>query len=378
MKKIVIAPDSFKESLSARQVAQMIADAFRSVLPAVEIVAIPLADGGEGTLAALIDATGGQFRSATVHDPLGDPLLAHWGLLGDGKTAVIEMAAASGLALIAPQRRNPLLSCSAGTGELIKAALDAGMRHFILAIGGSATNDGGAGMLRALGVHLLDAAGKALPAGGAALAQLSRIDLSGLDPRLADCQFEVACDVDNPLTGSQGASAIFGPQKGASLAMVAQLDAALSHYASIIRQQMGIDIEHHAGAGAAGGMGAAALAFFNARLRRGVEIVLDASALAQHLADADLVITGEGRLDGQTVFGKTPLGVAQLAKQFGLPVIAIGGCLREDVDQLYAHGIDAVFSCIHKPMTQDEALSHASDNLQRVARNIAALIAISS
>lgn len=375
MKKIVIAPDSFKESLSAKQVAHEIAQAIAAVMPHVQTVQVPMADGGEGTLEALIDATGGQFHHATVRGPLGDEVVAPWGMLGDGRTAVIEMAAASGLALLPIERRNPLHTSTEGTGELIKAALDAGARRFILAIGGSATNDGGTGMLRALGAQFLDALGQDLPAGGSALSQLVKIDLSRFDARLLECEFEVACDVDNPLTGERGASAIFGPQKGATPAMVVELDAALGNYAEMIRLHLGKDVEHSAGAGAAGGMGAAALAFFfNCRLRRGVDIVLDATGLAQHLGDADLVITGEGRLDGQTIFGKTPIGVAQLAKQYGLPVIGIGGCLREDVHEVYEHGIDAVFSCVHKAMDLPEALAGAQSNLARVARNVASVI----
>ncbi len=375
MKKIVIAPDSFKESLSAKEVASVIASAFQSILPHVHLVQVPMADGGEGTLEALIDATEGQFHTAIVRGPLGAPVTAQWGMLGDGCTAVIEMASASGLALIAASTRNPLLTSTEGTGELIRTALDAGARKFILAIGGSATNDGGSGMLRALGAKFFDAAGAPLAAGGAALADLVQIDLADFDSRLLECEFEVACDVDNPLTGAKGASAIFGPQKGATPGMIVQLDNALSNYAHIIRQQLDKDVEHSAGAGAAGGMGAAALAFFpQCRLRRGVDIVLDAAGLAQHLGDADLVITGEGRLDGQTIFGKTPIGVAKMAKQYGLPVIGIGGCLREDVDEVYEHGIDAVFSCVHKAMPLEEALGSARENLHRTARNVASMI----
>jgi glycerate kinase len=375
MKKIVIAPDSFKESLSAKQVAHEIAQAIAAIMPHVQTVQVPMADGGEGTLEALIDATGGQFHRTTVRGPLGDAVDAQWGMLGDGRTAVIEMAAASGLALLPIERRNPLLTSTEGTGDLIKAALDAGARRFILAIGGSATNDGGTGMLRALGTRFLDAQGEPIAQGGGALAQLARIDLSDFDARLLECEFEVACDVDNPLTGERGSSAIFGPQKGATPDMVQALDAALGNYAQIIREQLDKDVEPVPGAGAAGGMGAAALAFLgNCRLRRGVDIVLDATGLAQHLGDADLVITGEGRLDGQTIFGKTPIGVAQLAKKHGLPVIGIGGCLREDVHEVYEHGIDAVFSCVHKAMDLPEALAGAQSNLARVARNVAAVI----
>jgi glycerate 2-kinase len=310
---------------------------------------------------------------------LGQAVEARWGVLGreEGRTAtaVIEMAAASGLALLTPAQRNPLLTSTEGTGELIRAALDAGLRRFILAIGGSATNDGGTGMLRALGAQFLDDEGRALPVGGNALSRLASIDLSSFDARLAECDFEVACDVDCPLTGERGASAIFGPQKGATPAMVAELDAALVKYASVIREQLGKDVEQVAGAGAAGGMGAAALAFFqNLRLRRGIDIVIDATDLARHMANADLVITGEGRLDGQTVLGKTPIGVARLAKLHRLPVIAIGGSLGDDVSEVYEHGIDAVFSCVHRAMDLPEAFAGAQKNLARVTRNVAAVV----
>ncbi|WP_255991969.1 glycerate kinase [Chitinolyticbacter albus] len=376
MKKIVIAPDSFKETLSALDVAHTIAEAMRPLLPGVELVEVPVADGGEGTLDALVDATGGTRHRFPVLGPLGEQVDAVWGMLGDGKTAVIEMAAASGIALVPAAQRNPLVTSTEGTGQLIRAALDSGARHFILAIGGSATNDGGTGMLRALGARFLDAAAQDLPVGGAALTRLERIDLTGFDARIAECNFEIACDVDNPLTGPRGASAVFGPQKGATPEMVAKLDQALGNYARVIREQLGREVETASGAGAAGGMGAASLAFFNGKLRRGVDIVLDACALESILAGADLVITGEGRLDGQTIFGKTPIGVAKLAKRFNLPVIAIGGCLREDVDVVHEHGIDAVFDCVHKAMPLEEALAGAHDNLARVARNIAATLAL--
>lgn len=378
MKKIVIAPDSFKESLTAKQVVQIMTAALAEVLPDVQLVGIPLADGGEGTVATLLDATAGQLHQATVRGPLGDLIPAHWGLLGDRQTAVIEMATASGLALIAPAQRNPCLTSSAGTGDLLTAALDAGARRFILALGGSATNDGGAGMLQALGVGLLDRHGQPIAAGGAALAQLAHIDLVGIDPRLAECEFEIACDVDNPLTGTRGASAVFGPQKGASSDMVATLDAALAHYAQVIYTQLGQDVATVPGAGAAGGMGAAALAFLpNVCMRRGVDIVLQATQLEQHLVDADLVITGEGCLDAQTILGKVPIGVAQLAKRYALPVVAIGGCVRADVAAVYEHGIDAVFSCVPAAMPLETALANAEQHLAHTARNVAALLKIS-
>ena len=378
MKKIVIAPDSYKETLAATEVAAIIAQALGEHLPDTEVVQVPVADGGEGTLAALIGATHGQLFAQEVRSPIGARVTANWGMLGDGHTAVIEMAAASGLALVPPAQRNPLLTSTYGTGQLIRAALDQGARRFILAIGGSATNDGGSGMLAALGARFLDSHEQTIPEGGAALRQLAHIDLSQLDPRLADCQFEVACDVDNPLTGERGASAIFGPQKGATPAMVAELDAALAHYAAIIRTQLARDVEYAPGSGAAGGMGATALAFFDATLRRGVDIVLDATGLADHLTGADLVITGEGRLDSQTAFGKTPMGVAQLASRHGVPVIAIGGCLGDGVDVLREHGISAVFDCVTHAMPLEEALAGARDNLLRTARNVAALLALTT
>ncbi|WP_043650420.1 glycerate kinase [Chitinilyticum litopenaei] len=376
LRKIIVAPDSFKETLSASVVATEIAAALRAQLPHCEVVELPVADGGEGTLDALLAATQGQRRIARVHDPLGRPINAEWGLLGDGDTAIIEMASASGLALLAPHERNPLITSSAGTGELIRAALDAGARRFMLAIGGSASNDGGSGMLSALGLRFLDQADQVLPPGGAALARLARIDLAGLDTRLAECSFAVACDVDNPLTGSQGASAVFGPQKGATPAMVIALDAALAHYARIIHATRGLDVAQHPGAGAAGGVGAAALAFLDGSLQPGIELVLDAIGFAEQLAGADLLITGEGRLDGQTLHGKAPIGVARRAHAAGLPVIAIAGSLGEGAERLRECGFRAVFACVPRPMTAAEALRDARERLRHTAEQVAALLAL--
>ena len=299
--KIVIAPDSYKESLSALEVAQAVEAGFRQVFPDADYVLVPVADGGEGTVDAMVAATGGRKETVTVSGPLGEPVEAFYGLTGDGDTAVIEMAAASGLALVPPDRRNPLLTNSRGTGELIRAALDAGARRFILGIGGSATNDGGAGMVQALGVRLLDLEGRELDGSGGDLARLERIDVSALDPRLAECRIEVACDVDNPLTGARGASAVFGPQKGATPEMVQALDANLARLARIVGRDLGVAVDTVPGAGAAGGMGAAMLAFFGATLKPGIEIVTAAVDLDTHVRDADLVITGEGRIDFQTV-----------------------------------------------------------------------------
>ena len=374
--KIVIAPDSYKESLSALEVAQAVEAGFRQVFPDANYVLVPVADGGEGTVDAMVAATGGRKETVTVSGPLGEPVEAFYGLTGDGDTAVIEMAAASGLALVPPDRRNPLLTSSRGTGELIRAALDAGARRFILGIGGSATNDGGAGMVQALGARLLDLEGRELDGSGGDLARLERIDVSALDPRLAECRIEVACDVDNPLTGARGASAVFGPQKGATPEMVQALDANLARLARIVGRDLGVAVDTVPGAGAAGGMGAAMLAFFGATLKPGIEIVTAAVDLDTHVRDADLVITGEGRIDFQTVHGKTPIGVARVAKRHGKPVIGIAGSLGAEVGVVHAHGIDAVFSVLGKPCTLDEALRDAAANVELTARNVAAVLRI--
>ena len=374
--KIVIAPDSYKESLSALEVAQAVEAGFRQVFPDADYVLVPVADGGEGTVDAMVAATGGRKETVTVSGPLGEPVEAFYGLTGDGDTAVIEMAAASGLALVPPDRRNPLLTSSRGTGELIRAALDAGARRFILGIGGSATNDGGAGMVQALGARLLDLEGRELDGSGGDLARLERIDVSALDPRLAECRIEVACDVDNPLTGARGASAVFGPQKGATPEMVQALDANLARLARIVGRDLGVAVDTVPGAGAAGGMGAAMLAFFGATLKPGIEIVTAAVDLDTHVRDADLVITGEGRIDFQTVHGKTPIGVARVAKRHGKPVIGIAGSLGAEVGVVHAHGIDAVFSVLGKPCTLDEALRDAAANVELTARNVAAVLRI--
>lgn len=372
---IVIAPDSFKESLSAVDAAAAIEAGFREIFPDAIYVTVPMADGGEGTVDALTAATGGRRVDLAATGPLGEQVAAFYGLGGGAEpVAVIEMAAASGLELVPPGRRDPLRATSRGTGELIRAALDAGARRFILGVGGSATNDGGAGMLQALGVRLLDAGGAELAPGGAALADLARIDASGRDPRIADCVFEIACDVSNPLVGSQGASAIFGPQKGATPEMVAQLDACLAHYARIVAQETGRDLAAVPGAGAGGGIAMAMLAFLGGRLRPGSEIVADAVGLDAAVRGADLVVTGEGRIDSQSVNGKTPVGVARVAKRHGKPVIAIGGCLAADASAVHAHGIDATFSTVIKACTVAEALEAAEFNLRSAARNIAAAL----
>ena len=374
--KIVIAPDSYKESLSALEVATQIELGFKEIFPDAEYVKVPMADGGEGTVQAMVEATQGRQVDVEVTDPLGQRITGFYGLTGDGRTAMIEMAAASGLALVPPAQRNPNITTSYGTGELIIAALDAGARHLILGIGGSATNDGGAGMLQALGVQLLDAQGVELARGGAPLAQLARIDMTGLDMRLAECQIEVACDVDNPLTGERGASAIFGPQKGATPDMVQSLDAGLKHFAAIVERDLGVAVDAVAGAGAAGGMGAAMMAFLKGQLRPGCEIIARAVGLEAAVRDADLVITGEGRIDQQTIFGKTPFGVATVAKQFGKPVIGIAGGLGANAQVVHEHGIDAIFSVLSRICTLQDALAEAEHNVRSSARNIAAVLAM--
>jgi glycerate 2-kinase len=372
--KIVIAPDSYKESLTALEVATEIEAGFRAVFPDAEYIKLPMADGGEGTVAAMVAATGGTLVEVYITGPLGEPVKACYGLTGDRKTAIIEMAAASGLALVAPDLRNPLKTTTRGTGELIKAALDAGISHLIIGIGGSATNDGGVGMLQALGVRLLDQAGREIGFGGGQLANLDRIDISSMDTRLEACKIEAACDVNNPLTGPKGASAIFGPQKGATPEMVSQLDASLARYADLISRDLGVQVDTVPGAGAAGGMGAALLAFFGAQLRPGIEIIIEAVGLEAHVRNADLVITGEGRIDSQTILGKTPIGVARMAKRYGKPVIGIAGCLASDAGVVHEYGIDAVFSVLSRAGSVEEALAHAAVNLRAASRNIAATL----
>lgn len=371
--KIVIAPDSFKESLTAMQVAEAIEKGFRQIYPHADYLKLPMADGGEGTVESMVAATEGKIIPVTVTGPLGLPVNAFFGLTGEGDTAIIEMAAASGLHLVQPEKRNPLLTGTFGTGELILAALDRGARKIIIGIGGSATNDGGAGMMQALGAKLCDVQGNEIGAGGAALAELSTLDLSLLDARLAECDILVACDVDIPLCGKYGASAVFGPQKGATPEQVQQLDVALMHYGNLIERVSGKDVINVAGAGAAGGMGASLSGLLNARLQPGVEIVTEALSLAEAVQGADLVITGEGRIDSQTIHGKTPIGVARVAKRFNVPVIALAGGMTPDYGVVHQHGLDAVFSVLNRVQTLPEALEQARDNIGVTARNVAAV-----
>lgn len=375
---IVIAPDTFKESLSAIDVAKTIKAGFLQVYPDASYSLLPVADGGEGTVNAMVDALKGHKVTVTVTDPLGEPGHAFYGISQDGQTAIIEMATASGLERVPFDRRDAKITTSYGTGELIKDALDRGCKKFIIGIGGSATNDGGAGMLQALGVKLLDKFGQQIGYGGVSLSALDSIDISQMDERIKQCEFEVACDVTNPLTGENGASAIFGPQKGATAQDIQLLDANLKHFASLIKDCFNIDIETVPGTGAAGGMGAALLAFMQAKLRPGIEIITKLLNLDSIIEQADLVVTGEGRLDYQSVNGKVPVGVANIAKKYNKPVIAIVGSLGDKAEAVYPYGITAMFSILSQVSSLSQALDRkvAEANLYHTSKNIALTLKI--
>ncbi len=372
--RVVIAPQALKGSLTAEEVGQAIALGVRAVYPQADVDVVPVADGGEGTVQALVDATGGELAWQTVMGPLGTPVSAFFGLLGDGRTAAIEMAASSGLPLVPPTQRNPLLTTTYGVGELLLAAIERGRRHFILGIGGSATNDGGAGMAQALGASLLTEQGTAIARGGAALTTLSHISLEQLDPRLQECTFEVACDVTNPLCGPTGASAVYGPQKGATPAMVQQLDAALDHYALILERDLGQQVRDIPGAGAAGGLGAGMIAFLHATLQPGAQLVLEAVKLETYVREANLVITAEGQIDEQTAYGKSVGAVATFAKRYGLPVLALAGGLGNGYQKVYELGVDGITVLPSGPMTLPYAMEHAAtlatDATERMLRMV--------
>lgn len=371
---IIIAPDSFKGSLTAVAVADAIEQGVRAVLPDAELVRVPLADGGEGTAQALVDATGGRIIAQRALGPLREPVDAFFGILGDDTTAVVEMAAASGLALVPPQQRDPRVATSYGTGQLIAAAMDRGCTKIIVAVGGSATNDGGAGMAQALGASLTDENGTQIGPGAAELARLAKIDVSHLDARIAHTQFYVATDVSNPLCGPDGASAVYGPQKGATPEMVPELDAALAHYARILTRDLKQDVADRPGAGAAGGLGAGLMAFLGAQPRMGIAVVLEAVDFETYLEAADLVITGEGKIDAQTAYGKTLTGVGRLARRHGVPVVALAGAVQEEGDRLAEIGISAAISILPEPMSEGEALARASLLVQDAAEKVMRLI----
>ncbi|GKU77544.1 glycerate kinase [Paenibacillus sp. L3-i20] len=372
--KVVIAPDSFKGSLSALEAGAAIERGIRKVLPEGVIKVIPMADGGEGTMDCLISSTKGRFVSESVVNPLGRLIDSGYGILGNGTTCIIEMAMSSGLYLIERYERNPLLTTTFGFGQLIKAALDRGCRQFILALGGSATNDGGAGMLQALGAELLDIENEQIGFGGGELERISTIRIEGMDARLSECEFIIACDVDNPFIGEKGASAVFGPQKGATTEMVGQLDSNLEHFANVINNTLGIAIHDIPGTGAAGGLAGGILAFLNGKLESGVSIVARVSELSNAMEDADLVITGEGRVDAQTVRGKTPYGVAKIAKSHNVPVIILAGSIGEGVDVLYEYGVSAVLSIVNRPMTLEEAMEETDTLLAAASEQVIRII----
>ncbi|TQO60508.1 glycerate kinase [Vibrio cholerae] len=375
--KVVIAPDSFKESLTAKQVCDAIQAGLARVWHDAKFVAIPVADGGEGTVQSLVDATQGRLVEVKVMGPQGKRVEAFYGMLGDNQTAVIEMAAASGLHHVPVAQRDPKLTTSFGTGELIRHALDQGVTKLIIGLGGSATNDGGVGMLAALGARFTNADGDPIQLTGGGLRELTHIDLQDVDPRLQNCDILVACDVNNPLCGDKGASAVFGPQKGATPEDVQLLDGALRQFGLLTEKVTGKMVLESAGAGAAGGMGAALLAYTQARLRPGIEIVLETVQLAHQVSDADLVITGEGRIDSQTVHGKTPMGVAKVAKRFDVPVLALCGCTGDNYQAVYQCGIDAVFAAVPRAMLLEDALKESDFNLADLAENVARLWVLS-
>ncbi len=355
--KIVVAPDSFKGSLTAVEVSDAIAQGAREIFPEAEIVKIPMADGGDGTVQCLVNATGGEILREKVTGPLGDEVLASYGILGDKKTAVIEMAEASGLTLVPENKRNPLITTTYGTGQLIKAALDQGCRKMIIGIGGSATNDGGAGMVQALGAKLLDKDREEIGFGGGELKKLNRIDISNLDNRLSDTKVLVASDVNNLLCGPKGASRIYGPQKGATPGMIKKLDESLAHFAKLVKRDLHKDIKNIPGAGAAGGLGASLIAFLDAELRPGIEIIIEIVKLEQAIKDTDLVITGEGKIDSQTIYGKTPIGVAKIAKKYNVPVIAVAAIISDDADIVHQYGIDNLIKVSEPPISLTEPKS---------------------
>lgn len=374
----LLAPDSFKESMTAKEVCVAMEAGLRKAFQDASYIHVPMADGGEGTVQSLVDATGGRMVEKKVSGPLGETVAAKYGIMGDGVTAAIEMASASGIHLVTKETKNPLVTSTYGTGELIKECLDQGIKKIIIGIGGSATNDGGAGMAEALGVKFLDTEGRILPRGGGSLGKLATIDTSELDTRLADVEIIVACDVTNPLCGETGASHVFGPQKGATPEMVLTLDANLANYAAVVKEQLGKDVRDIPGAGAAGGLGAGLLIFTQATLQRGIDIVIEYTGLRSKLALADYCFTGEGGMDFQTKFGKTPYGVAKAAKLEGKKVIALAGYIGEGVEVLYEEGIDAIFGIVPGASDIEKLLADGPKNVERTCENIGRILKLAS
>ncbi len=376
--KVVIAIDSLKGSLSSLEAGMAAAAGIHRVDPAVETVVRPLADGGEGTVQALTEGLGGRFVTVPVTGPAGKPVDCSYGILDQTQTAIIEMSGAAGITQVHDEEKNPLYTTTYGVGEVICDAIRSGCRRFIIGIGGSATNDGGIGMLQALGFGLLDAEGKQVPFGAVGLESLAAITTDHVLPELSECTFRIACDVTNPLCGSNGCSAVFGPQKGADTAMIKRMDTSLASYAALCRKQFPNADPEVPGTGAAGGLGFAFLTFLSASLEPGIQIVLDETRLCDDVKDADLVITGEGRLDGQTVMGKAPIGVAKLAKQFGKPVVGLSGCVTRDASACNAAGIDAFFPILRSVVSLEEAMSSetASENMKDTAEQVFRLLQI--
>jgi glycerate kinase len=365
--RVVVAPDKFKGSLTAIAAAEAMARGVAAAAPGASIDRVPMADGGEGTVDALVAATGGSYREARVTGPLGESVPARFGILGDGRTAALEMAAASGLVLVPPERRDPLLATTQGTGELLLAALAAGAKRVIVGIGGSATNDGGAGLGQALGFRMLDEQGRELGPGGGSLNRLARIDPSGRRGELNGVEIAVACDVTNPLCGAHGASVVYGPQKGVTPEMVERLDRSLAHFAEIVARDLGVAIKDLPGSGAAGGLGGGLVAFAAGALEPGVDLVIKAVNLRKRLAKADLCLTGEGAIDAQSAFGKTAVGVARLARSLKCPTLALAGRIDQGAEAVLRAGIDAYFSICRGPIGLEEAIAQASVLLERAA-----------
>lgn len=371
---ILLAPDSFKESMTAKEVCEAMERGIKKANKNITCIHVPMADGGEGTMQSLVDATNGKVYTTKVIGPLGNEVEAMYGILGDGETGILEMASASGLHLVPPIKRNPLITTSYGTGQLIKACLDQGVKKLLIGIGGSATNDGGSGVVQALGGKLLDSEGKEIGFGGGELKKLATIDLTNLDKRLKNIIIEVACDVDNKLCGEYGASKVFGPQKGATPEVVEVLDDNLQHYANLIKEQLVIDVSEVPGAGAAGGLGACLIAFLHGTLKKGIEMVIEYSHLEEKVKNVDMVWTGEGSIDFQTQYGKTPFGVASIAKKYNKPVIALAGRVGDGIEVLYEKGIDSIFGIMKEASSLEEALAKGKENVEKTSENIIRLI----